>query len=327
MDSVIFEDLRNTFGLEVTGMTAVDGGWLNRKWKVRTQRGDVLVKQFSRKRFGERQLEQIEDALVRQRVAGEAGVPCPAILHAPDGRPMRFLEDGAGTVYMVMTFCEGHSETPETVTGEQMRSLGETCGKMHRVFSQLPVTGVKGYPIDSARLIRELRENYSAWMNDPAPSTEYRAAAAAQKPILDSLSADFFDRLPKGIAHEDFSPDNILFNARGVTAVLDFDRSCFSFRYHDIGRALMSLAWDRQTGTLDLPKIRAFTDGYALHMPLSAADLPDILRITWCIEAPWWIRPEFFTECAPKVARFRDELLWLTEHWFDLDRPDRITAL
>jgi len=318
MDSVIFEDLRNTFGLEVTGMTAVDGGWLNRKWRVRTQRGDVLVKQFSRTRFGERQLGQIEEALVRQGIAKEAGVPCPAILLTPDGRPMRFLRDG--TVYMVMAFCEGHMETPETVTEPQMHSLGETCGKIHRTFSQLPVTGVKGYPIDGARLIDGLRENYAARRSDPVPSEEYRNAVCAQAPILDALFTGFFDRLPKGIAHEDFSPDNILFGARAVSAVLDFDRSCYSFRYHDVGRALMSLAWDRASGKPDLTKIRTFIDGYSVHMPLSTEDLPDILRITWCIEAPWWIRPEFFGECSPKVARFRDELLWLTEHWFELAR-------
>ncbi len=318
MDSVIFEDLRETFGLEVRGAQTVDGGWLNRKWRVRTQRGDVLVKQFSRTRFGERQLLQIEEALVRQMFAEKTGVPCPTILTVPDGRPMRFPGDDTA-VYMVMTFCEGHIETPGTVTDVQMRSLGEACGRIHRAFSQLPVTDVKGYPIDSAHLIRELRENHTARMNDPDGSAEYRAAAAAQKPILDTLSADFFDRLPKGIAHEDFSPDNILFDDRGVTAVLDFDRSCYSFRYHDIGRALMSLAWDSRSGTLDFPKIRAFVDGYAARMPFGMTDLPDVLRITWCIEAPWWIRPEFFGECSPKVARFRDELLWLTEHWDELD--------
>lgn len=303
MDSVIREDLRKTFGLGVIEVTDVSGGWMNRKWKVRTERGEFLVKQFSRTRFGERQLHQIEDALVRQITAAEAGVPCPTILLSPaDGRPMRFLADDAGTVYMVMTFCGGHMETPDTVTNVQMHSLGETCGRMHRAFARIPAEDVKGYPIDSVRLLNELAENY-----------------ASQKSILDTLSPDFFDRLPRGIAHEDFSPDNILFDDRAVSAVLDFDRCCYSFRWHDIGRALMSLAWNGNTGTLDLPKIRAFVDGYAVHMPLSLADIPDALRITWCIETPWWIRPEFFAECTPKVARFRDEILWLTEHWFELD--------
>lgn len=314
MDAAIREDLKRTFGFKKINAEDIDGGWLNRKWKIATERGTYLVKQFSRKRFGERQLLQIRDALVRQTAVREDGVPCPAILYA-DGQPMRFLDDG--TVYMVMTFCAGHMETPETVTVEQMQSLGETCGKMHRAFRRFSPDGVKGYPIDGKVLPEELRANFRARRDDPSPSPEYHAAVAAQEKILDSLAPSFFDRLPKGIAHEDFSPDNLLFDAHGVTAVLDFDRCCYSFRYHDIGRALMSLVWNR--GTLDPEKTRAFIGGYAKYLPLTPADVPDILRITWCIEVPWWIRPEFFADCSPKVARFRDEILWLTENWFETD--------
>lgn len=315
MDTAIRNDLRTVFGLTVREETPVDGGWLNRKWKIRTEDGLYLVKQFSRERFRPHALAQIEDALVRQMTVREAGVPCPAIRTA-DGRPMRFLEDG--TVYMVMTFCPGHMETPETVTAEAMRSLGETCGRMHRAFGGIPVENVKGYPIDGERLLAELAENCRARSDEAQSGTSaaYRAAAEAMKPVLDTLSAGFFGRLAKGIAHEDFSPDNMLFDGGRVSAVLDFDRNCYSFLLHDVGRALMSLAWNN--GTLDLRKVRAFADGYAVHMPWSEHDLADALRITWCIESVWWIQAQFFGGCSPKVARFRDEILWLTEHWNEL---------
>ena len=316
MDAVIREDLKKTFGWERMQIEEIEGGWMNRKWKITTAAGIFLVKQFSRKRFGERQLLQIRDALVRQTAVREDGVPCPAILYA-DGQPMRFLGDASKTVYMVMTFCDGHMETPDTVTAEQMYSLGGTCGNMHRAFRRFSPDGVKGYPMDGERLLEELRENFRLRRNDPSPSPEYHAAVDAQEKILAALDPTFFERLPKGIAHEDFAPDNLLFDAQGVTAVLDFDRCSYGFRYHDAGRALMSLAWNR--GTLDPEKVLAFIDGYAAYLPLTPADVPDILRITWCIEAPWWVRPEFFADCAPKVARFRDEILWLTENWFGLD--------
>ncbi len=316
MDAVIREDLRKSFGLEIMLLAEVSGGWMNRKWKITTEDGDFLVKQFSRNRFGERQLRQIEDALFRQIAVREDGVPCPAILTA-DGRPMRFLDDADETVYMVMSFCEGHAESSDTVTDEQMHSLGETCGKMHRFFRRFPFDGVKGYPIDGVQWMDGLWENFRARRNDFSPSPEYHHTVAVQEKILDALSPAIFERLPKGIAHEDFSPDNILFDAHRVTAVLDFDRCSYSFLYHDAGRALMSLAWNH--GSIDIAKIHAFVDGYAAYMPLTMADVPDLLRITWCIETPWWIRPEFFADCSPKVARFPDEILWLTEHWFDLN--------
>ena len=31
------------------------------------------------------------------------------------------------------------------------------------------------------------------------------------------------------------------------------------------------------------------------------------------------IQPEFFREESEKVVRFKDEMLWLTEHWNELD--------
>ncbi len=316
MDAAIREDLGRTFGLEILQSAEVDGGWLNRKWRIWTDKGEFLIKQFSRKRFGDRQLRQIADALVRQTAVREDGVPCPAILYS-GGQPMQFLDDADKTVYMVMTFCEGHVESPDTVTAEQMRSLGGTCGKMHRSFRQFSADGVKGYPINGERLLEELWENFRARQTDASSSAEYHAAVTAQEKILRELSPAFFERLPKGIAHEDFSPDNLLFDAHGVTTVLDFDRCSYGFRYHDVGRALMSLAWNY--GRFDPIKIRAFVDGYAAYLPLTTEKVPDILRITWCLETPWWIRPEFFEDCSPKVARFRDEIRWLTEHWFELD--------
>lgn len=39
----------------------------------------------------------------------------------------------------------------------------------------------------------------------------------------------------------------------------------------------------------------------------------------WCIEVLWWIQPEFFRENHDKVVCFKDEMLWLTEHLFELD--------
>lgn len=304
MEPSIRNDLPVAYTLNVLTDEPVDGGWLNRKWKALTDRGTFLVKQFSRTRFGDRQLGDIADALVRQRFAVESGIPCPDVLLTGD-QPLRYLDDG--TVYMVMTFCGGHMETPQTVTDSQIQDLGRTLGSLHRIFGILPNDGVKGYPIGSTQMLDALC-NYCRSIPSDCRFTE----------IADALSPEWLERLPKGIAHEDFSPDNLLFHADRVSAVLDFDRSCYSFLYHDIGRALMSLAWN--DGILRIDKVRAFAEGYsAANIPLSHGSLADALRLTWCIETPWWIRPEFSGECTPKIARFRDEVLWLTENFRELD--------
>ena len=84
-----------------------------------------------------------------------------------------------------------------------------------------------------------------------------------------------------------------------------------------MGRAILSFALE--DGQLNYEKIRAFVDGYALHMPLSLADVGDALRLSWCIEVPWWIQPDcFIPSLTGKAVDFREQILWLTTHWEEL---------
>jgi homoserine kinase type II len=181
------------------------------------------------------------------------------------------------------------------------------------------VLSVEGYPIDSGHVIESLWANFHTRAQECPSGTpvEYRKAVLSLEPILKQLTNEFFDRLPKGIAHEDFSPDNMLFDAEGVSSILDFDRNHYSFIWHDIGRAILSLAL--KDNRMDMEKIHAFLNGYSRHSALILPNITDALRLSWCIEIPWWIQPEFFRENNAKVVRFKDEMLWLTEHWFELD--------
>ncbi|HML46636.1 MAG TPA: phosphotransferase, partial [Clostridia bacterium] len=233
------------------------------------------------------------------------------------GQAIRLLDDD--TAYMVMDFRSGKTENPGTVTATQMRSLGGACGAMHQAFSKLPVLSVEGYPLDDGQVLDSLWADHRARLREFSPSdpAEYRNAVLAEEPILKRLTPGFFETFPKGIAHEDFAADNILFDADGVSAIVDFDRNHFSYVWHDIGRAMLSFAL--KDGAMDIGKICAFLEGYSRHAALTMPNIADALRLSWCIEAPWWIRPERFGDNSAKVLRFRDELLWLTEHWFEID--------
>lgn len=317
MDGRIADDLRKSCGLTFRDCTPVRGGWLNRKWKITPDGGQpLLVKQFSRERFTPEKLEATEAALQRHIRLEQDGFPCPRILTC-DNRAIRLLEDG--TAYMVMAFLPGSAEGPGSITPKQMQSLGSVCGRMHRALSRLPCDSAKGYPIDSRRVIDSLWAEFRARLEEDSPGAPetYRRALLAEEPILKTMTPEFLDRLPKGLAHEDFTPDNLLFDEEGVTAVLDFDRSSYSFLWHDVARAVLSFAL--HDGQLELEKIRAFAEGYSEFYPLALPDIADALRVAWCIETPWWIQPEFFTGDRGKTVRFRDEIRWVTEHWFELD--------
>lgn len=319
VEKQLIGDLKASYGICCHRIAPVAGGWLNQKWRIFTGEEELLVKQFSSQRYTKRKLDDIEMAMQRQVVLAQRGVPCPEIL-LHEKRAIRFLEDG--TAYMVMRFCPGESVGPDAVTLRQMESLGSACGQMHRELSALPIASAKGYPLDSHGLIASLRQNFQeqAAAFSPSDPPGYQEAVLAQQAVLKKLEPDFFEGIPEGLAHEDFSPDNILFDQQGVTAILDFDRSCYSYLWHDIGRALLSLAlWD---GSLDTDRVAAFAAGYNRQMAgaaLKRADVARALRLSWCIESSWWIQPEFFGRCSPKTARFREEILWVCAHWDELE--------
>lgn len=316
MQTKLLADLKASYGLTCHSATPVSGGWLNEKWKITTDGGEWLVKQFSLTRYRPDQLLLVEAALLRQMAVEKAGVPCPAILPYERG-PLRRLD--GDTVYMVMAFSPGWNEDPATITPAQMRSLGDGCGRLHAAFSRLPEADVRGYPLDDTKMLDALKGHYESSTAGCPPDAPagYREAQDALPPLIAQYSPAFFAPLPKGISHEDFAADNLLFTQDGLSAIVDFDRNHYHYRWHDIGRAMLSFAL--RDGRLDPGLIRAFLEGYTRHQPLSLENIADALRLSWCVEIPWWIQPRYFTETRGKVVRFREELLWLTAHWHDID--------
>ena len=339
MEEAIRADLESSFGLHGDSVNPVSGGWLNRKWKLVCGEKAWLVKQFSRKRFSQKQLDWIEESMQRQIIAQREGVLCPRVLSFR-GKVLRTLADG--TTYMVMEFCPGVMLDHNTVMTDQMYSLGRACGQIHRTFSALPPQGVRGYPLDRKSVLHELREHYRTQMEEcgkaaeeggPAGSSsdfsdsseEFFRALEQERRILEKLPADFFDRLETGIGHEDFTPDNMLFSGNEVSAILDFDRSQYGFRLHDVGRAILSFAL--KDGEMDLKKAYAFLEGYGEWMAFGGSSragcsgdwlertLSDALMLTWCIEAPWWVKKGVFAGASVKPGRFLEEITWVGEWW------------
>jgi homoserine kinase type II len=316
MKDSIIADLKESYGITCIDITPVTGGWLNQKWKVSTDKGELLVKRYSNERFSSRQLEKIEAALQRHMILEKNNVPCPFIWQY-GGHAIRLLNHD--TAYMVMGFHSGKTENADTITLMQMNSLGSACGLMHKAFAQLPVLSVNCLPVYGGYTMDLLWENFNSCMMKYSPDdhVEYQKALLALEPILKQLRTGYFDKFPKGFTHEDFHPGNILFDEKSVSAVIDFDRNCYSYIWHDIGRAILSFALEGNK--LNIHKVSAFVEGYSQHSALTLSNIADALRLSWCIETPWWIQPEFFGECNELPKRFKDEMLWLTEHWFEID--------
>lgn len=310
----LMEDIERAYGLTCTEFRPVSGGWLNEKWRAETELGPVLVKKFSPRRYGNaRRLAELEAALQRQALLYDQGVPCPKIF-LWGGKALRPTEDG--TAYMVMEFRPGQNVSGGA-TLPQLESLGDACGRMKRAFSQLPFSGVKGWPVTGGQTLAVLKSHLEKIREERCPDEAFQQAAALLEPIMRTLGPEFFCRLQTGIGHEDFTWDNLLFSESALSAIIDFDRNAYGYVLHDVGRALLCFALEGEE--LNMEKVDAFARGYRRHLPLTGRDLSDALKISWCVEVPWWIRPEYFSQDRGKAGRFRDEILWVTRHWFRLD--------
>lgn len=301
MDERILNDLKESYGLEGRRFSRVNGGFMNALWRVETENGAVLVKVFSAKRFQGKKLDDIERALLLQKKLHAMGVRCPRV----HGKAMRRMD--AQTAYMMMDYCAGHNETPETITPVQMQSLGEQMAKMHAAFDQLPPAGEKGFPIDCERISSQLQQYMEQYGNE-----ELRRIAA-------TWTAAAIARQEMALRHEDMTQDNVLFDEAGVTAIIDFDRACYSFALRDIGRAILSFG--RTEKGIARENVQALLQGYNTIKPLTVEKLVQALRVAWLSEATWWIGPQA-EQLTGKALRFREDMLWLTENYFNLEKID-----
>lgn len=101
MEDSIIADLKDSYRLTCNQITPVTGGWLNHKQKVSTDKCELLVKQFSNKRFSRDKLKLVESALQRQIILEKNGVPCPSIWQC-GGHAICLLD--SEIAYMVMDF-------------------------------------------------------------------------------------------------------------------------------------------------------------------------------------------------------------------------------
>jgi len=75
MEDKIIADLIESYGITFNQIISVTGGLLNQKWRISTEKGELLVKQYSTKRFRRREsIELIESSLQRQIILEKNGV-------------------------------------------------------------------------------------------------------------------------------------------------------------------------------------------------------------------------------------------------------------
>ncbi|MDF2724609.1 MAG: phosphotransferase [Paenibacillus sp.] len=308
-EDLIRDDLIRTFhrlfGLRVLEAAAIKRGWLNLKWKVTTDSGPFLIKQYNKKRYKLHSPEEVLFALAQQVRLCDQGLPCPKLLSHND---RILLESDNGERFTVMEYCQGQLIAPGKTNAAQMYDLGRATGNMHRLLND----GTLGMN-NSPKFIPPKREERlahwrSVWKQTKAAGkTPLLAPIETQRRATEEINLDILEWLQPGWAHRDLWVDNLLFEEQRLTAILDFDRLKYDYPQLDVARAVLSCALDEQ---LDVSLASAFMAGYGEERIVAKGYLTHSLKLLWYMESTWWIHTDMDQHSVPP-ARFAKEMLWL----------------
>lgn len=334
-EEMVLEDLMATctriFGFNVRQITPIKRGWLNLKWKVETDAGNYLIKQYHKERYKKYKHVELLQAFAEQSRLYEQGFPTAKLL-THEGQ--FFLKSDNGELFMVMEFCKGNLIPPGQMNAAQMHDLGRVTGQLHQLCNDGSLEKKK-HPEFRAPSIEERlvywNDERQKIMNRISQLGVDREAEAIihvekQKKLLaiidkqcevsERVHLEDFNLEVTGWAHRDLWMDNLLFLGDRVNAVLDFDRMNYDYPQLDVARAIISGALSDQG--LDASLVRAFHAGYSEHQRLEEGFVSKALKLLWYMESTWWIHGNMDQQSGPS-ARFAEEMVWLGDHYFELD--------
>lgn len=316
MEPRIQQDLLCRYHMPLEHIEAVQGGYLNQKWRAQFGGTPLLIKQYSPLRYSPQKLAVVERSLHIQATLQAQGIPCQKVMLFEGGAAVRHL--ASDLHYAVMEYLPGRHLRPGEVTTAQMHSLGETLGRMHGLLQAMDTTGM---PPSLPPSLEELHAQYEghivALQALPGGQGDLPLYQRALH-IVSGLHSQSFAGLPMGLLHRDFAIDNILFCEDALCGVIDGDSYSLGHIDRDVGRALLSFCLDEALA-LRPELVLAFRDGYAIYRPLTRQNMADAMRIVWLFESGIWLDPAYRSKTRDKVRRFVQETIWLTNNWFSLE--------
>lgn len=318
--------LERSFDIRVDTATPIFRGHLNEKWIMESNRGALFVKSYNRDRYSryEPQIwEEIELALQLHAALNSKGGACPALL-TPDGNLPYIQVTDEGERFVVMELCKGSIVDSSSLNGRQMYSLGAAAAQMHQVWNETDDLWIDGggRTRDLVPLWQVCRQEMeqtweTRWSRALTTGNgHFQSALLLQKEVIERIhDRDFKDGSP-GWTHLDMWTDNLLFHDSSLAAIVDFDRVRYSFPRLDVGRAILSCAW--QDGTFREEIAAAFAEGYRCYKELPKGSMLQAVKHIWCVESFWWLH-EGMDRSDRVVERFVNEMLWTARQWDTLE--------
>ncbi len=190
-----------------------------------------------------------------------AGLPVAAVVRNTRGEAFESYD--SKSVLLSQRLPGRHVYNP---THQQICALGRFAARLHRATLAWDFP-VPPYP------------RAGDWLDKAVAATrghlDYEAAnllADTVTAVASLLQRDDVQRLPAGLIHGDLFRDNVLFNARGLTGVLDFHHAARGYLIYDLAVAANDWCTDA-AGLLDPDMTTSLLLAYHRVRPLDPAEL------------------------------------------------------
>ncbi|WP_156178831.1 phosphotransferase [Saccharothrix sp. ST-888] len=260
-------------------------GLLNRGYRITTESGRYFLKCYVDRATATR------TAITAQHRAttdlNALGLPTPPPLPTPGGRTVTAY---GGRLFALYPWVAGGHRHGTELAPAQSAELGALLGLIHGALGEVcaPVRQPGGHatadPAETVRLVGELRrqiarrepyEPFDALAEQRlAERLDLLAAYRHRRPAAESAP-------PTGWTHGDFHGLNLLYRGDLLTAVLDWDKLGIRPQAEETVRAATLIFNDRESGVLDLVRVRRYSQAYRACGAATPAQLAAAVHRVW----------------------------------------------
>ena len=275
-------------------------GYSNFNARIETEQGIYVLR-----RYAEQSPEKITYELHLIEWLVSQGFPVVPPLRDPGGRARYTLGKEHPASWVIFPFVNG---APPELIPATAHEMGTLAARLHQLPEGIPEAG-KRENLLSVPATLEIAES----LRKAGTKTARRFLH-----MTEHLATEVQDvSLPAGLVHGDLFPDNTIFHAGRLAAVLDWEEACVDTYLFDIAMAMHGFSYRSEEWCPGLA--RSFLSGYENLRPLGSDEreaLPLFLAWTPIALAGWHLR-RYSLAPGPRQARRIEQLLIRGETLFD----------
>ena len=190
------------------------------------------------------------------------GIPCPLPIKGRDGGALQELN---GKAAAIITFLEG--AWPRKIHPDHCRGLGAAIARMHLAGADFALSRPNSLSMTGWRKLFETCESRA---DEVAPGLAAEIAGE-----LAMVEAKWPMGLPSGVIHADLFPDNVFFQATGLSGIIDFNFACNDSFAYELAICLNAWCFEPDR-SFNVTKAKLMLSSYRQVRPFSDTEVGNL---------------------------------------------------